>query len=392
MFQRAQAGHGVYGVKLFDFSLPEGNHLVPEDEAGIDPDVEIQPYVPTMYSNKTVAVFVLDVRTHKTPWKKGSAAFRPDYEGDFLGERQWNWFETAIRRSRASVNVVVNGLQVHGERFPNGNTAESWGKYPLAQQRLFDAILQEGVEAPILVSGDVHMAQLSRKDCHNQETDNVKSLVEMTTSGMTHSWGTLTSHPVDNPGHKPTLKQRYESFLAGNLMRFLHALCPWTELMVSQPSSGGLFESGGAEGAKTGTQFSLQKNFGELEFDWEERTVIMRALGEEKDATPLLSAKWSMDQLSGRSPIPGSSLQPDDFKSQREENSLLQTEWVCLNHGGRVSVMEQIAGHVATGFAFTTLVPFPVLVPGYILLLVIGKFFRRARSSTRSCSSRLREM
>jgi hypothetical protein len=128
----------------------------------------------------------------------------------------------------------------------------------------------------------------------------------------------------------------------------------------------------------------------EIGFDWEDRTVVMRALGEDKYAAPLLSAKWSMDQLSGRSPIPGSLLQSDDFERQREENPLPQSEWVCVNHGGRVSVMEQIAGHVATGCAFTTLVPFPVLVPGYILFLTIGRFCRRARTWTRSVSSRLR--
>jgi PhoD-like phosphatase len=388
MARRARAGHGVYGVKLFDFSRPKGHHFVPEDEAAIDPDVKVLTHVPTLHSNKTVAVFVLDCRTHKTPWKKGSAAFGPDPEGDFLGERQWNWFESAIGRSRASINIVVNGLQVHGERFPDGNTAESWGKYPLAQQRLFDAMLQHGVEAPILVSGDVHMAQLSRKDCHSRETGNVRSLVELTTSGMTHSWGT-TSFPTDDPSHKPTLKQRYQSFLSGTLMRFLHVLCPWTELMVSKPSSGDLFGSGGAEGAKTGTQFSLQKNFGELEFDWEDRTVTMRAFGEDNDSAPLLSAKWSMDQLSGRSPIPGSLLQSDDFERQREANSQLESEWVCVNHRGRVSVMEQILGHVATGLAFT-LVPFPVLVPAYILILLIGRSFRRARPLSRSDPSRLR--
>jgi hypothetical protein len=232
------------------------------------------------------------------------------------------------------------------------------------------------------------MAQLSRKDCHSRETGNVRSLVELTTSGMTHSWGT-TSFPTDDPSHKPTLKQRYQSFLSGTLMRFLHVLCPWTELMVSKPSSGDLFGSGGAEGAKTGTQFSLQKNFGELEFDWEDRTVTMRAFGEDNDSAPLLSAKWSMDQLSGRSPIPGSSLQSDDFERQREANSLLESEWVCVNHRGRVSVMEQILGHVATGLAFT-LVPFPVLVPAYILILLIGRSFRRARPLSRSDPSRLR--
>jgi hypothetical protein len=102
MARRARAGHGVYGVKLFDFSRPKGHHLVPEDEAAIDPDVKVLAHVPTLHSNKTVAVCA---GLSNTPWKTASAAFGPDPEGDFLGERQWSWFERAIGRSRASINV-----------------------------------------------------------------------------------------------------------------------------------------------------------------------------------------------------------------------------------------------------------------------------------------------
>jgi alkaline phosphatase D len=181
MRQRAQAGHGVYGVKVFDFARPRGHQELSEGEAGIDVDVALGP-PSNLYSNQTVAIFVLDVRTSKTPWKKGSDRYGPDYEGDFLGERQWQWFENSIRRSRATVNVIVNGLQVHAQRFPDGNVAESWAQYPRAQQRLFDAVLQDSVESPILVSGDVHMAQLMRKDCARKGEHRARrSLVEMTT-------------------------------------------------------------------------------------------------------------------------------------------------------------------------------------------------------------------
>jgi alkaline phosphatase D len=66
-----------------------------------------------------VAAFVLDVRTNKSPWKKGPASYVPDEDGDLLGEEQWRWFEHSIRRSRAAVNVVVSGLQYHGNRKHN---------------------------------------------------------------------------------------------------------------------------------------------------------------------------------------------------------------------------------------------------------------------------------
>ena len=183
MRQRAMAGEGVYGVKVFDFARPLGQQEVPEHEAGIDVDIAVPgPISSALSSNQTVAIFVLDVRTWKTPWKTGADRYQLDYAGDFLGERQWNWLEQSIRRSRASVNVVVNGLQVHAYRFLDGNVAESWAQYPTAQQRLFDAVLQDGVQAPLLVSGDVHMTQLLRKDCARKgEYQTRRSLVEMTT-------------------------------------------------------------------------------------------------------------------------------------------------------------------------------------------------------------------
>jgi alkaline phosphatase D len=194
IYKRAEKGYGLYGVKMFDFSRPVGQELVSDDEAAIDPDtvssrnISFRRYLP-----KTVAVFVLDCRTNKTPWKKTS----PDYEGDMLGERQWQWFEAAIKNSRAEVNVIVNGLQVHPDVRPSDpNIYERWGAFPTARQRLYDAILQEGVKAPLLVSGDVHMSQLMRKDCYKWDpasyrilpASSRRAVIELTTSGMTHSW------------------------------------------------------------------------------------------------------------------------------------------------------------------------------------------------------------
>jgi PhoD-like phosphatase len=206
MYQRAQAGHGVYGVKLFDFTRPTGREEISESDAGIDADIVLPHATPSrfsrfsqqqhyVYSNRTVAVFGLDVRTNKTPWKKGFyERYHPDIEGDFLGERQWMWLQESMRRSSATIHIIVTGLQVHAYRFPDGNIAESWAHYPTAQQRLFDIVLSSSTTAaPILISGDVHMAQLLRKDCirkvhrHQQQVQQ-RSLVEMTTRYVLFYW------------------------------------------------------------------------------------------------------------------------------------------------------------------------------------------------------------
>ena len=187
MWLRARQGLGLYGVKVFDFDRPLGARLLSDEEAGLDPD--ITEYIGSTFnlttnsikSNKKVAVFVLDIRTNRTPWKHGVVA---DNEGDFLGARQWKWFEEALGRSDAAANIVVQGLPVHSHRHYDNSIAEDWEKFPVSRQRLYDLLLKDNVEAPILVSGDVHMAHLMRQDCFSKSR--IRSLVEFTTSGMTH--------------------------------------------------------------------------------------------------------------------------------------------------------------------------------------------------------------
>jgi PhoD-like phosphatase len=385
MSRRAHAGLGVYGVKLFDFDRLHGEQEVPDDEASIDPDVDsasghFTP-IPT-YSNRSVAVFVLDVRSNKSPWKQGIEGFQLDYEGDFLGEEQWEWFETAIRRSRAAVNVVVTGLQVHAQVFPNGNIAESWGMVPKARQRLMDAVLQDGVQAPILISGDVHMTQIMRKDCESMNGGSAKprSLVEMTTSGMTHSWGSLSSPPLSDPGRLPTLWEKYETFIMSTTMRLLHTFSPWTALLISDAPNAGLYHNGGGEGAKEGLQYSLEKNFGELEFDWEQRSVAFRAMGEHAGEPPLLMANWTIDQLSGIEAIPGSLLTPQNFLDETKLHQTYRGEWTCINHRGSPSILLQGAGFVTTVTGISVLLLFPVVLSAYLaLMLILGRRYRRRR-------------
>ena len=212
MTMRAHNGHGVYGVKLIDFDRPFGQQVLSEQQSGLDPNVDTSDDAAVPYSSHSVALFVLDVRSWKTPWAKLTL----DPDGDFLGQRQWKWFEEALRRSNAAVNVVVQGLQVHADRHPDANVAEAWTRFPRAQQRLYDLLLEQ--DAPsILVSGDVHMAELMRKDC--RKGNRKKTLVEVTSSGMTHSWGTsFCSRPTSNY----LCRYSYANWVLKQSMHFAH--------------------------------------------------------------------------------------------------------------------------------------------------------------------------
>jgi hypothetical protein len=183
------------------------------------------------------------------------------------------------------------------------------------------------------------------------------------------------STPLSNLGYKPSLVERYQSFVAKNMIRMLHYVCPWTDVMQANKGVPHA-ENGGGEGAATGMQFSLEKNFGELEFDWEERVVRMRAMGENPSAPPLLMAQYSMDQLAGRAPVSFHGLSPDDFavESSTVRHSFYETDWVCLNHRGRDSPLSHMMGHASSAAALVLLVPLPLLLPAFFSLLLIRRW------------------
>ena len=129
MARRAEEGLGVYGVQVYDFSSSLANpRLLTDEEAGLDPDVTPgTDRSGASITNQLVAVFVLDIRSNKTPWTKTfPERYSIDPDGDFLGEDQWRWFEEAIGRSNASVNIVVSGIQVHAPWFYDSNKVENW--------------------------------------------------------------------------------------------------------------------------------------------------------------------------------------------------------------------------------------------------------------------------
>ena len=367
MYQRAQKGLGVYGVKVFDFSK-EGDYVLSDEEAGIDADLVKDDFTTDEYddrrrgkvqnSDRTVAIFVLDVRSNKTPWPQQP---HPNYDGDFLGEIQWKWLETTIRRSHASVNIIVSGLQVHPYRMSKTNELELWSSFPASRQRLYDTILQEHVRAPMLISGDVHMSQFMRKDCLKKEDmltekehHHIRPLVEFTFSGMTHSWGTCFGC---NQKLHHTWKYYPCHMFSNYIMVLIHAFLPMPDVMNSNDNhladeELGLYTHGGTENAKKGTQYSLQLNFGEMEFDWKKRMVKVRTIGKDLNASPLLSATFGFDQLSGNEPMNGNKVINIERsmkygKFAMDGNVVDDGLFVCINHRGTTSPI-----FVNIGFAF----------------------------------------
>jgi alkaline phosphatase D len=98
---------------------------------------------------RQVQVIMLDNR-----YFKGDAP-----SGTVLGDAQWQWLDGELRRP-ANLRVIMSGIQALG-----GSTApEGWAEYPAEQQHLLDVIKGTQAQGVLIVSGDKHYAEISRRD------------------------------------------------------------------------------------------------------------------------------------------------------------------------------------------------------------------------------------
>jgi alkaline phosphatase D len=400
MEQRAASGKGLYGVKVFDFSRID-NFLLSDEDAGLEPATNSRS-TPISLSNRSVAVFLLDVRSHRDPWpdNKGKIMgwnFEPDYDGDFLGDEQWQWLESVLKQSTATVNLIVQGLQVHPDRYFDGNTVEAWGRYPKAQHRLYQLILKSHVSVPVLVGGDVHKAELLRKDCRKIPNvlstgsfDYSRMLLELTTSGMTHSWG---SNVCSRPDDKIVCRARPLQLVLSNMMHYAHNNHLWTEVVhlkgrlsnsmaisaAADASVGSKTDSNGQveDGAKSGYQYTLDRNFAEFEFDWDSRRIMIRVHGENTNDKPLLSTSWNFDLLNGTIALENQILHNADYMYRYHilsaKGIITDDDWICLNYQGELSLPAKIFSVLSPG----TLASIVVLLPVIFVFRTLWSMFRR---------------
>lgn len=411
MTRRAAKGLGVYGVQVYNFSSST-HRLLTDAEAGLDPDVVSEAtYIDRSNdsaekSNQLVAIFVLDVRSNKTPWAQNfPKRFTLDPEGDFLGEHQWKWFETAIGRSKASVNIIVSGIQVHAPWFYDANKVENWSGFPKAQHRLYQTILRPNVRAPILISGDVHLSQFLRKDCLKMATAAdptrvsyriIRPLYEVTSSGMTHSWGSNASF-CGRPNKSRMCTFYPFKVLVKAVMTYAHFVSPWTALLLNNDDNDSI-HSDRSWKKKKQQQYSLDRNVAEFQFDWTERTVIVRILGVEGQT--LLRQDWSMNRLDGgiRTTAEADTLLSQkafDIGQHRLESSLKTTfprghnEYICVNYRGNIDRVHFAFSVISTIGVFMIGGMCPILFCFFVLTKVVirryqtnKKLLARRRKST----------
>lgn len=145
-------------------------------------------------NGKRLQVILLDTRFFRSPLLSG------EFEGPggkklkgnlpntepgvtILGDAQWKWLEEQLRQP-ADLRLVVSSIQV----LPEDHRFEKWANFPLERERLFKLIGQTHASGVIFLSGDRHMAEISRIPAQ-AETGAGYPLYDITSSGMTHAGG-----------------------------------------------------------------------------------------------------------------------------------------------------------------------------------------------------------
>ena len=226
----------------------------------------------------------------------------------------------------------------------------------------------------------------------------------MTTSGMTHSWGTLAIPLASMSSNGESLHRHsyfdlYRSYISKLMLHLLHYTCPWTDI-IAIPASNKVDDEPTTT-PKTGLQYSLEQNFGEMEIDFRQERIHLRTIG--TNAQPLLQVQYSFDELSfGRetmSPPPPQTpprLSMKDYQNEVRNNPQLYgnisqddpNQWVCINHRGRDTTLPLVTGYMTSIAVLTILAPLPILVPSTLCILLVTRCWRRLggrRRRRRSC-------
>jgi alkaline phosphatase D len=96
--------------------------------------------------------FMTDDRFYRDP--------EGDTAGDFLGKEQLAWLKEALLNSTATFKFICVGSQVLDDSY----YGESYAKYPVERNNLFDFIAAHNIKGVILLTGDRHYSELSKRN------------------------------------------------------------------------------------------------------------------------------------------------------------------------------------------------------------------------------------
>ena len=142
---------------------------------------------------RTLQIILLDTRTFRDPLKRNgkgedkptaASGFKNEYQPDpdpektLLGNAQWKWLESELKKP-ADLRVICSSIQFGHEY----NGWESWTNLPTERQRMIDLIKDTGANGVVFISGDVHWGEISKRN-----PPDMYPLYDVTASGLTEEW------------------------------------------------------------------------------------------------------------------------------------------------------------------------------------------------------------
>ncbi len=112
---------------------------------------------------------------------------RKDENPQLLGDAQREWLANTLSQSTAQIHILVSGTQIISEEHRH----EKWANFPTDRSWLLKFIREEAIPGVICISGDRHIHEISVL----QEEDAPYPLVDITSSGLTHSWESFKGEP-----------------------------------------------------------------------------------------------------------------------------------------------------------------------------------------------------
>lgn len=136
---------------------------------------------------KRVKIILLDARYFRDSLAKQDKAYLPNETGTMLGEEQWNWLEDELKNNTAKITVIGSGVQVLSKE----HAFEKWDNFPYERARLLKLLETYQVNGAILLSGDRHIAEISKIDIPGIS----HPVYDVTSSGLTHTWKSYQFEP-----------------------------------------------------------------------------------------------------------------------------------------------------------------------------------------------------
>lgn len=145
--------------------------------------------------DQKVKIILLDARYFRDGLKRNSLIDGQRYHknevGDILGEAQWKWLENELTDSDAAIHIIGSGIQI----IPTEHNYEKWSNFPKALNRFYNLLNKTQPNRAILISGDRHIAELSKIQLDSLDYP----LYDITSSGLTHSYSKVEEKGEANP-------------------------------------------------------------------------------------------------------------------------------------------------------------------------------------------------